>query len=168
MAAPTKTGTGVGHPPPSGGNFPPLDTSTFVPQLIWLAISFGLLYLLMSRIALPRIGQVIEERRERIQRDLDAAERLKGETEQALAAYEQALAQARAKAHGIASGERERLAADGERERQRVEQQLAAQLADADKRIAATKTKALAQINEVAADTAGAVVKALIGADVSR
>ena len=71
--------------------FPPLDPATFVPQLVWLAIAFGLLYLLLSRVALPRVGEVIEERADRIRRDLDQAEKLKAETEGALAAYEQAL-----------------------------------------------------------------------------
>ena len=57
--------------------FPPLDAGTFAPQLIWLALTFGLLYLLLKRFYLPRVGEVIEERRERIQRDLAQAEKLK-------------------------------------------------------------------------------------------
>ena len=88
---------------------PQLNVADFAPQLIWLALTFGLLYLIMSRVALPRIGEVIEERSQRIQRDLDEAERLKGETEKALGAYEQALAEARAKAQGIAKETRDKL-----------------------------------------------------------
>ena len=64
-------------------SFAPLDPSTFVPQLFWLALAFGLLYLLLKRVALPRVSDVIEERRERIERDIAKAEGLKVETEQA-------------------------------------------------------------------------------------
>ena len=104
-----------------GKVFPPLDHTTFVPQLVWLAISFGLLYLLLSRVALPRVGEVIEERADRIRRDLDQAEKLKVETEGALAAYEQALTEARSKAGGIIKTMRDGLTAEVDKERARVE-----------------------------------------------
>lgn len=170
MAEKAKAGTahpaeGVGAPHKV---FPPLDHNTFVPQLVWLAISFGLLYLLLSRIALPRIGEVIGERAERIKRDFDQAEKLKVETQQALANYEQALSEARGKANAIAKGMRDTLAAEIDKERSAVETQIAAKLADAEARIAATKSKALAGVNEIAAETAGAIVARLTGQDVSR
>jgi F-type H+-transporting ATPase subunit b len=91
--------------------FPPFDPRTFPSQLFWLALSFGALYFMMSRIALPRIGEVIEERRDHIQRDLDEAARLKSETDAALKSYEQSLADARVKAQGLAKDTREKLAA---------------------------------------------------------
>ena len=97
--------------------FPPLDSGTFVPQLFWLALTFGLLYLLLKRFALPRVGEVIEERRERIKRDLAKAETLKTETEKALANYEQALGDARAKAGAIAKDVRDKLTAEIDNER---------------------------------------------------
>src|SRR5262245_23341582 len=99
QATTASTGHGEsGH----GKVFPPLDPGTFVPQLVWLALTFGLLYMLLKRFALPRVGEVIEERRERIQRDLERAEKLKAETEQALADYEKALGEAHARANAIA------------------------------------------------------------------
>jgi F-type H+-transporting ATPase subunit b len=145
------------------GGLPQLDASDFAPQLIWLALSFGLLFVLLSRIVLPRIGAVIEERRNRIQRDLDEAERLKIETEKALAAYEDALAAARGKANEIARRTREKLTADVEAERGRVEAQVAAKLTQAEARIADTKSKAMAHVNEIATETAEAIVAKLIG-----
>jgi F-type H+-transporting ATPase subunit b len=145
---------------------PQLNASDFAPQLIWLALSFGALYLLMSRVALPRIGKMLEERRARIQRDLEEAERLKGETEKALAEYEQALAAARGKAGAIARETRDRLGAEVDQERARVDAEVAARVAEAEQRIAQMKGRALRQVNEIAAETAGAVVAALIGADV--
>ena len=98
-----KAGTSV---PASGAHakvFPPLDPSTFAPQLVWLALTLGLLYLLLKRVALPRVGEVIEERADRIKRDLEQAEKLKADTEAALADYEQALGEAVRRVGSIAS-----------------------------------------------------------------
>ncbi len=149
------------------GGLPQLHTPDFAPQLIWLAITFGALYFILSRWSLPRIAEVIEERQNRIQRDLDEAERLKGETEKALAAYEQELAAARGRASSIAREMREKLAAEVEEERARVEAQIQAKLADAEKRIAEMKAAALSQVNQIATDTAGMIVEKLVGAEVS-
>jgi F-type H+-transporting ATPase subunit b len=148
------------------GGLPQLHAPDFAPQLIWLAVSFGVLYFILARVALPRIGEVIEERRDRVQRDLDEAERLKIETEKALAAYEQALAAARGKATAIARETRDRLAGEVEQERARAEAEMAAKLAEAEKRIADMKSRALAQVNEIAADISGAIVAKLIGTPV--
>jgi F-type H+-transporting ATPase subunit b len=150
-----------------GGGLPQLNSAHFLPQLFWLAVTFGLLYFIMKRIALPRVGEVIEERRDRVQRDLDTAERLKRETEKALAGYEKALADARANASGIARETRDRLSAETDKEKSRVDGEIAAKLTDAETRIAATKTKALSSVNQIAADTAGAVLAKLIGQDVN-
>ncbi len=88
---------------------PQLNPLDWAPQLIWLAITFSILYLLMKWVALPRIGSVIEMRRQRIAGDLETAERLRRETQEAIAAYEQALAEAKAKAHAIADEARNKL-----------------------------------------------------------
>src|SRR5262245_48165186 len=112
MAETHTTTTSIGHEPGHKKVFPPLDPSSFVPQLFWLAVAFGLLYLLVKRVALPRVGDVIEERRERIDRDLAKAENLKSETEQALASYERALGEARAEASAIAKDMHAKLTAE--------------------------------------------------------
>ena len=167
MAVKVTSGTAV---PESGGHakvFPPLDAKTFAPQLVWLALTFGLLYLLVRRF-LPRIGQVIQERRERMQRDLDRAEKLKAETQQALAAYEASLAEARAKSHAIVKDMRDKLNAEADKERTKVEAQIARQLTDAEARIAQTKAKALAGVNDLAGEVAAAIVARLLGKEVSR
>lgn len=147
---------------------PQFNPDFFAPQLIWLALTFAALYFLMSRIALPRIGEVIEERRDRVQRDLDEAERLKAETEKALTAYEQALSDARGKAQGIAKATRDKLAGEVEAERTRVDGQVAQSIAEAEKRIFETKSRAISQVNEIAADTAGAIVARLVGNEPTR
>jgi F-type H+-transporting ATPase subunit b len=149
-------------------SFPPLDPGTFIPQLFWLALTFGLLYLLVKRLVLPRVGAVIDERRERIERDLAKAESLKVETEQALASYEHALSEARAKAGAIGKEMHETLAADMDKERAKVDAEIAAKLADAEARIAQAKTRAMAGVSEIAGDTAGTIVARLLGREPSR
>lgn len=151
----------------SSGGLPQLNPDDFAPQLIWLAITFASLYFIMSRVALPRVGEVIEERRDRIQRDLDTAERLRDETDTALADYERALAEARSNAGAIAAKTRDDLTAETNQERDKAEAEIAAQMAKAEARIAATKTKALESVDEIARDTVGAIVSQLIGIDVS-
>lgn len=160
-------GAAVEAAPQASGGLPQLNTNDFAPQLIWLAVMFSLLYVILSRVALPRVGEVLAERRDRIARDLDAAAKLKSETDQALANYEKALADARSKASGIAKEKRQALADETEAERIKVEAQLASKMQDAENRIAATKAKALLSVNDIAAETASAVVGKLIGQDVS-
>ena len=162
------TGLHVPTAAPHGGGskFPPFDASTFAPQLVWLVLSFVALYMLMSRVALPRIGSVIDERRERIARDLAEAERMKAETDAALKAYEQSLADARAKAQAVAKDTREKVAADLDRDRQKSDQANAAKVAEMEKRIGDSKARALASVNDIAVETAGALVGKLLGRDV--
>lgn len=163
----TTTATGAAIDAAHSSVFPPLDPSTFSSQLIWLAIALGGLYFVLSRIALPRIGEVIEERSDRIQRDLDEAERLKNETEEAIASYEQALAEAKSKAHGIAQTTRDQLTGEIDAERGRVEEQLATAAADAEARISASKATAMSSVKDVAQDTAQAIVSRFLGTEVS-
>ncbi len=147
---------------------PQLDFATYAPQLIWLTITFAVLYVLMARVAMPRIGGVIEQRRDRIASDLDQAAKLKEETEEAIAAYETALAEAKAEALRIAQENRDRLNAETEAQRAELEAALAAKIAEAEERIASMRQAALAQINEVAADTAAEIVRHLIGGRITR
>lgn len=145
------------------GVFPPFDPATFGNQLLWLALSFAFLYFLMSRVALPRIGGILESRRTRIEGDLKEADRLRIETERAAEAYEQALAEARANAHAIAEETRQGIRADIEGKRAKVEAELAEKVAAAEARIAETKQAALANVEDIAAETAAALVGHLAG-----
>ena len=143
--------------------FPPFDSSTFESQIVWLVLSFLALYLLMSRVALPRIATVLEERRDRIADDLDQAAQFKRQTEEAIEAYETALAEARAKAQGIAQETRDRLQEETERQRVAIEARLAEKIADAEKKIAATRDSALQNVRAVAVDVADTIVARLLG-----
>lgn len=147
---------------------PQMELHDFAPQLIWLAISFIALYIIMARVALPRIATVIEERRDRIASDIDQAEQLKQKTDEAIAAYEEALSQARARALGIAQETREVLAGEVEAEKLEVEKQIAEKTAEAEKRILDAKTAALSHVNEVAGDVAQSIVQELIGGKLTK
>lgn len=152
-----------------GGNgghsdvFPPFDPASFGSQLLWLALSFAALYILMSKIALPRIGEILEVRRDRIEGDLAEAERLRQKTDQAIEAYETDLANAKQKAHTIAEETREAIRKDLDAKRADVETDLAKKMAMAESRIQSTKTEALGHVEEIASDTAHAMVTNLLG-----
>jgi F-type H+-transporting ATPase subunit b len=145
------------------GSFPPFDPSTFPSQLVSLAIAFVALYLIVSRIALPRVGSVIDARQNAIENDLAEAQKLKDESEAALKAYEGELAAARSRAQAIGTETREKLNAAAEAERKGLEERLAAKLADAEKTIAATRTAAMSNVRGIAVDAANAIVQRLTG-----
>lgn len=147
---------------------PQLDTSHWPPQLIWLAIAFITLYVIMAKVALPRVGGVIDARRSRIRNDLDAAQRLKGETDAAAAQYEATLNAARARGHEMAKEARAKLNAEAEAERAKVDAELDAKVGEAEKRIGTMKATALADIKSVAADLAAEIVGQLTGAKVAK
>jgi F-type H+-transporting ATPase subunit b len=150
------------------GAFPPMDATTFPSQIFWLVIFFGLLYLLMSRLVLPKMAAVLENRHKAIEGDLARATALKNETETAIQAYEKALADARAKAQGIAAETRAKMAAEMDAERGALEKQINAKTAEAETRIAAAKASAMKDVGEVAAETAAEIVSELTGATVSK
>ena len=147
---------------------PQLNPLDWGPQLIWLLITFGILYVLMLKVALPRIGSVLEARADRIAKDLAEADRLRRQTEEAIAAYEQTLAEAKQKAHAIIDEGRAKLKAESAAERARLDAELAERGAEAETRINAAKTSAMRDVNEVAADVAADIVRKLIGIAPSR
>jgi F-type H+-transporting ATPase subunit b len=147
---------------------PQLNINDFAPQLVWLAISFVLLYLIMSRLALPRVGQVLAERRSRIEGDLAAAARLRDDTAKAIADYERALAEAKARGQAIAAQARDEMTRDIERQRAEADRTLSARSADAEIRINTVKEAALSHVGEIATDAAEALVARLLGKSVDR
>jgi F-type H+-transporting ATPase subunit b len=147
-----------------GGGFPPFDSSTFASQLVSLVIAFVALYIIVSRIALPRVGSVLDERQNAIEGDLAEAQKLRDASDSALKAYESELAAARARAQAIGAETREKLNAAAEAERKTLEDRLSVKLADAEKTIAATREAAMSNVRGIAADAASAIVQQLTGA----
>lgn len=151
-----------------GGVFPPLDTNTFPSQLFWLILFFAALYLLMSKFALPRLGKILDSRKARIDGDLARAQSLKEETENAVKAYEKALADARAKANDIARDTRDAVNKDVDAESHKLDASLGQKIQAAEAKIAASKAKALAAVEDIAAESAAEIVAALGGGKVTK
>lgn len=162
MAQPTHATTEA-TPAQHGGGFPPFKADTFASQLLWLAICFIVLYVLVARFALPRMDSILASRRAKIEADFAEAARMKGEADAAVAAHEKALADAHARAHALAMTTRERLAAESEAHRKSVEHDLNQRLAESDEKIAASKAAAMTNVRGIAVEAAGAIVARLIG-----
>lgn len=146
----------------SGGGLPQMDVSTFPGQLFWLAITFGILFWQMSSNILPRLGGIIEERKDRIADDLDRAAEFRLEAEEAQKSYEEALSDARAKAQTIAGDTRNAINDEIAALQATMEAELATKVEAAETRITAMRTSATEKVREAAADTTRAVVEALI------
>lgn len=144
---------------------PQLDTAFFLPQLVWLAITFVILYLVMARLALPRIGEVLEARQDRIAHDLDAAASLRVAAETALAEYQKSIAAARAQAQGVLAQAAELRANEAAGRQAKSDARIAEQLGAAEQRIGAAKRDALDNIERVAVDIARAATARLIGVE---
>jgi F-type H+-transporting ATPase subunit b len=142
---------------------PQLEVSTFVPQLFWLAITFGLLFLLMAKLGLPRVAGLLEARRKRIDDDLAQAAQLKAEAEAALAAYQQSMAAARAQAQAAVKETTDRLAAEAAERQRQLNESLAEQLTAADREIVAAKQRALSGMHEIAIEVGRSVAEKVIG-----
>jgi F-type H+-transporting ATPase subunit b len=144
------------------GTLPQLDAATWPSQLFWLALTFGVLYLLMDRFFLPRLGAAIEERRDRIADDLDQAAEGRRKAEEAERAYKAALADATARSRAIAAEARAAMEADLAEIAADADRRANEALAAAERRIAAMKADAARKVEEAAVDTTRAIVATLL------
>ena len=160
MAAETTHAEDAAHAAEAAsGGLPQFDFSTWSSQIFWLVVTFGLLYFVLAQFILPRIREGLTERGDRIADDLDAASRMQKEAELAETAYERVMASAKAKAHNIADTTRKSVDADIEAEILAAEAEFASKQAAADEQISKMRTAALSKIDDVAADTVGAIVE---------
>ena len=146
---------------------PQFDPSSFASQLFWLYVSFALLILLLSIFALPKIGGVLEERQKRIDSNLDKAAQWKSEAEAAIAAYESALREARAEAQRVLQAGAASIALQAEARQKALGERLAQQIGDGERRIAAAKERAMAEIETLSAELVGVMVQRLTGETVA-
>ena len=145
---------------------PQFDPAVWVPQLIWLVITFMVLYLLMSRVALPRVSEVLEEREVRINESLRKAERLRLNAEDAIASYEKTIADVRAKAAEEVRAAREEAAAEAAERNAQLNERLVARISAAEQRIDKAREAAIAGLRDVAVTVSGAALERLIGQQV--
>lgn len=147
---------------------PQLDPATFATQVFWLAICFVLLYLLMWKVALPRIGDILTERQDRIDDDLQKAEKLRNEAAEVLAAYERTMAEGRDKAQAILRETGDRLAKESADRQAALTERLKRQTEEAERRIDAARREALANVRVAAAEAAQAAAAKLTDSEVAR
>ena len=142
---------------------PQLEMGDYAPQIFWLVVTFVALMVIMWSVGLPRIRRVIEAREGKISDDLTQAEDMKGKAEDALKAYEEALSEARSRAHGVLAETQVRLAAEADALRAELDANLAAKAEEAEGRIQETRAQALASLRDVAGDVARAATERLVG-----
>ena len=157
-----QTSTGIA-PEPHGAAFPPFESSTFLSQLIWLTITFGLLYYLMAKVALPRIEAILHERSQRLASDLDEAHRMKDEADKAGVAFETSLREAQSKAGSIVQEARNTLQAKADERRKIQEAELAQRLSASETTIRQRTQEAMGNVRGIAGETASAIVERLTG-----
>ena len=163
----TQTTATTEQPSRKGAGFPPFKTDTFPSQLFWLAITFGLLFLVLWRIAGPMIANTIAARRKQITDDLAGAQRARGDADQASTAYQAALAGARARAQALAEENRKAVAGEVDKAKAAADVEVLATLTRAEQQIAQTRDAARAHVTKAAQDAAVAIVQRLIGEAVS-
>lgn len=153
----------AGHAASAPG-MPQLDFATFGNQIFWLLVVLAVIYWVLSRIALPRIGGVISDRQGAITGDLMAAEEFKLKAKEAEAAYDKALADARTEANRIIAAAKAEIQAELGVEMQKAEAQIAAKAGESEKAIREIRDQAVTSVTAVARDTAREIVAALGGA----
>ena len=146
-----------------GDAFPPFDPHTYPTSILWLAVTFGILYFTMSRYALPRVGSILGERSAKIHERLAAARKMREQARQASDAYDRTLAEARARSQELANATRNRVKSEQEGKRTTLEAELDDKLKAAELRIADTKAAAMANVGQIATETAAAIVEHLTG-----
>jgi len=160
-------GSIMGSRPAQGAGLPQLDIATFPPQLIWLGLTFVVLYVTMSRIALPKISQVLEERQHKIDDNLKKAETFREEAAAAAQAYEQALNEARTEAHGVMLETYNAIAERATKTQAEVSAKLEAEIKAGEARIHEAKESAMAGLSDVAAEVALSAAEKVSGETLS-
>jgi F-type H+-transporting ATPase subunit b len=148
----------VEHGAEASAGMPQLDFSTFPNQIFWLIVTLVVIYFVLSRIALPRIGAVLVERSGTITNDIAAAEELKHKAVEAEAAYQQALIDARAQASAIVAEAKADIQSELDAELKKADKKIAAKAAESEKAIADIRDGAVKSVTEVAKDTAKELV----------
>jgi F-type H+-transporting ATPase subunit b len=146
-----------------GGAFPPFDASTFPAQIFWFVLVFGALYLLMSKIALPRIADTMARREDKIEGDLKAASSMQEKARAAGEAYEKLLADARSNAQSIGQKAKDEAGAASDARRKSVETELSQKIAASEARINSARDKAMGNVAAIATDAAADIVARITG-----
>ena len=139
------------------------DVASFLPQVFWLVVTFIALFLIMWRVAVPRIANTLEARQKRMEDNLEKAYQAKKDAQETLAAYENAMAEARAEAEGIINEATKLMSEEAEAREAEIAEELDQTLAASEAEIRKAIDAAMEHVRDVAVEVAGTALKRLIG-----
>ena len=146
---------------------PQMEFTDYVPQIVWLVITFATLYFLMAKLALPRITDILETRQRRLDHDLELTETLRDDATAALAEYESAIAAARGESELILAEAHERIHSEARQQLDDLNARLEGEIAESEARIGNIMTQAMGELAVAASDAARTATERLIGFEVS-
>ena len=167
MADSATTTTGAEHAPQGAGGLPQFDASWWPGEMVWFLIVFAVLFALMLKVFVPRVGGAIAEREDRISGDIAQARGLKEQAEAQSAQAEAEMAQARARSNRLAADAKTRVQAEAGQRQAAEEAKLGESVAKAEAQIRAARDEAMSHVREIAADTVKAIVAKLVGEEPS-
>ena len=147
---------------------PQLDFSTFVPQLFWLFLSLSFLYLILSRIALPRISDVIEERKDIIAQDIDKAKALSNDTDLAIEELDIKIAEAKSKSLEFINPSRKKILDLNDSEKRKFGEEISKEIKKAEDEILINKDLAMSRISEIAEEITAEMLSNILPGEVDK
>jgi F-type H+-transporting ATPase subunit b len=149
------------------GGMPQLNPEFWISQIFWLTLTFGILYVILSKLILPKISANLELRKSQIQENIEAAEKQRESSELKLKEYEDIVLKSKLEAKNIFTGAREKIIKDINAKREILDKQIDEEIKKAEKEIDILKKGAPEKINKIATETSSELVKKLIGAEVN-
>ena len=149
------------------GGMPQLNPEFWISQIFWLILTFGILYLVLSKLILPKISGNLELRKSQIQENIEAAEKQRENSVSKLKEYDDIILQSKLKAKNIFKDMREKVLKDINSKKKVLDEQIEEEIKKAEKEIKVLKESAPEKINKIAIDTSSELIKKLIGAEVN-
>ena len=149
------------------GGMPQLDPEFWISQIFWLTITFGVLYVTLSKFILPKISSNLERRKSQIQENIEAAEKQRESSEAKLKEYEQIIFKSKLEAKNIFKNVREKVIKDINSKKEILDKQIDDEINDAEKEIETLKNIAAEKINKIAIETSSDILKKLIGTEIN-
>ena len=149
------------------GGMPQLDPEFWISQIFWLTITFGVLYVTLSKFILPKISSNLERRKSQIQENIEAAEKQRESSEAKLKEYEEIIFKSKLEAKNIFKNVREKVIKDINSKKEILDKQIDDEINDAEKEIETLKNIAAEKINKIAIETSSDILKKLIGTEIN-
>ena len=149
------------------GGMPQLNPEFWFSQILWLIISFGIMFILLSKFVLPKISENLEIRKAQILENIEVAEKQREESDKKLKEYEKLILESKIEAKNYFNKVREKILKDVDKKKENLEKQINEEISKAEKEILDLKDKSPEKIRKIAADTSSDLIKQLIGVEVN-